>query len=113
LTFTNTAVAGKNLIVQVTNTGGDLGSNQFDLQIPGGGFGLFDGCLTQFPNIPSWGQQYGGVSDRAACDVLPDVLQPGCYWRFDWFMGADNPSISFIEVECPAVLIANTQCERI
>ena len=27
---------GKSMIVQVTNTGGDLGQNQFDVQIPGG-----------------------------------------------------------------------------
>lgn len=31
LTFTSGAVAGKKMIVQATNTGGDLGSNQFDL----------------------------------------------------------------------------------
>ena len=113
LTFTNTAVSGKNLIVQVTNTGGELGNNQFDLQIPGGGVGMFNGCSTQFPDSYSWGQQYGGVSQRLDCDHLPDVLRPGCYWRFDWFMGADNPSVSFTEIECPAVLIANTHCKRI
>jgi len=33
LTFTSTAVAGKKMIVQVTNTGGDLGSNHFDIQV--------------------------------------------------------------------------------
>lgn len=33
LTFTSTAIAGKQMIVQATNTGGDLGSNQFDLAV--------------------------------------------------------------------------------
>lgn len=33
LTFTSTAIAGKKMIVQATNTGGDLGSNQFDLAV--------------------------------------------------------------------------------
>lgn len=33
LTFTSGAVKGKQLIVQATNTGGDLGSNQFDLAV--------------------------------------------------------------------------------
>lgn len=33
LTFTSTAVAGKTMIVQATNTGGDLGANQFDLAV--------------------------------------------------------------------------------
>lgn len=35
LTFTSGAVAGKQFVVQITNTGGDLGGNQFDLEIPG------------------------------------------------------------------------------
>lgn len=33
LTFTSGAVAGKQMIVQATNTGGDLGSNQFDIAV--------------------------------------------------------------------------------
>jgi hypothetical protein len=33
LTFTNTALQGKKMIVQVSNTGGDLGTNQFDLAV--------------------------------------------------------------------------------
>ena len=35
LTFTSGPVAGKTLVVQITNTGGDLSGNQFDLEIPG------------------------------------------------------------------------------
>lgn len=31
LTFTSGAASGKQMIVQVTNTGGDLGNNHFDL----------------------------------------------------------------------------------
>ena len=33
LTFTSGPVSGKKLIVQASNTGGDLGSNQFDLAV--------------------------------------------------------------------------------
>ena len=47
LTFTSAGIEGKKMVVQVTNTGGDLGSNHFDLQIPGGGVGIFNGCETQ------------------------------------------------------------------
>ena len=113
--FTSGAVIGKEMIVQVTNTGGALGNNQFDLQMPGGGMGIYDGCSSQFPdtNPSSWGQQYGGVSERSDCDRLPDVIQAGCYWRFDWFMNADNPTVSFKQVTCPSVLTANTQCTRL
>lgn len=33
LTFTSGAVQGKKMVVQATNTGGDLGSNHFDLAV--------------------------------------------------------------------------------
>ncbi|KAG9244716.1 glycoside hydrolase family 45 protein [Calycina marina] len=113
LTFTSGAVAGKQLIVQATNTGGDLGSNQFDLAMPGGGFGIFDGCTTEF-GTPSggWGAQYGGISERSQCDSFPSALQAGCYWRFDWFENADNPAITFEQVTCPAALTAKSGCVR-
>ncbi|CAF2616788.1 unnamed protein product [Rotaria sp. Silwood2] len=113
LIFTSGPVIGKELIVLVTNTGGDLGNNHFDLQMPGGGVGLFNGCSSQFPGPYSWGQTYGGVSQRSDCANLPVVIQAGCYWRFDWFMNADNPTMSFKQVSCPSVLTANTQCIRV
>jgi len=115
LVFTSGPVVGKQMIVQVTNTGGDLGNNQFDLEIPGGGFGIFDGCQSQFPgtNSASWGQTYGGVTQESDCANLPLALQRGCYWRFDWFQDANNPSMNFQQVTCPTALTDNTQCVRL
>ncbi|TGO81021.1 hypothetical protein BPOR_1419g00010 [Botrytis porri] len=113
LTFTSTALAGKKMIVQATNTGGDLGSNQFDLAIPGGGVGIFNGCTTEFGAPPSgWGAQYGGVSAASACATFPAALQPGCNFRFNWFKGANNPAVNFKQVACPAALTKNTGCKR-
>nr|BAF57479.1 putative glycosyl hydrolase family45 [uncultured symbiotic protist of Cryptocercus punctulatus] len=112
LTFKDTAASGQKLLVQVTNTGGDLGSNQFDLAIPGGGLGIFtDGCPAEFG---SWngGSQYGGVSSASQCSQLPSALQSGCQFRFDWLKGADNPSVSFTEVTCPSELTSITGCTR-
>jgi len=113
LTFTSGAVNGKKMIVQATNTGSDLGDNHFDLQMPGGGVGIFNGCTSEF-GAPSsgWGAQYGGISSRSECDSFPTELQAGCYWRFDWFENADNPSVSFEEVTCPTELTAKTGCTR-
>ncbi|KAI0158080.1 cellulase-like protein [Xylariaceae sp. FL1272] len=113
LTFTSGPVSGKKMIVQASNTGGDLGSNHFDLAIPGGGVGLFNACTNQYGAPPQgWGQQYGGISSRAECDSFPDALKDGCYWRFDWFGGADNPSVTFTQVACPAALTAKSGCAR-
>jgi hypothetical protein len=113
LTFTNTAIAGKQMIVQVTNTGGDLGENHFDIQMPGGGLGIFDGCSSQFnTNAASWGERYGGLRSEDGCNNLPQSLQAGCHWRFGWFKNADNPEMEFEEVACPAELVAKTGCRR-
>jgi hypothetical protein len=101
------------MIVQSTNTGGDLGSNHFDLLIPGGGVGLFNGCQSQFgQSLP--GQQYGGVSSRSECDSsnMPQALRNGCYWRFDWFQNADNPTVNFKQVKCPSELTSISGCKR-
>lgn len=77
LTFTSTAIAGKKMIIQATNTGSDLNANQFDLAIPGGGVGIYNGC-TQEWGAPSegWGAQYGGISTDT-CSTFPAALQPG------------------------------------
>ncbi|XP_050300226.1 endoglucanase-like isoform X3 [Anthonomus grandis grandis] len=111
LTFKN-ALAGKTFVVQNVNTGGDLGSNQFDIQIPGGGVGIFTrGCQTQW-NAPSsgWGQQYGGVTSDAECDELPTELQAGCHFRFGWYENADNPQVDFEQITCPTELTSLTGC---
>ncbi|KAI1274217.1 glycoside hydrolase family 45 protein [Xylaria sp. FL0933] len=113
LDFTSGPVAGKSMIVQSTNTGGDLGSNQFDILMPGGGVGIFDGCKSEFgQSLP--GAQYGGVSSRADCDSasMPEALRAGCYWRFDWFQNADNPGVTFTQVQCPSQLTAISGCKR-
>jgi hypothetical protein len=43
LTFTSGPVNGKKMVVQVVNSGNDLGNDQFDLAIPGGGQGSLGG----------------------------------------------------------------------
>ncbi|KAJ3047732.1 hypothetical protein HK097_011253 [Rhizophlyctis rosea] len=113
LTFTSGPVAGKKHVVQILNTGGDLGQGHFDLQIPGGGVGLFNGCSSQW-GAPSsgWGAQYGGISSASQCSQLPSQLQSGCNWRFNWFKNADNPSVTFRKVTCPSELTSKSGCSK-
>lgn len=101
------------MVVQITNTGGDLSQNHFDLQMPGGGVGIFNGCEDQWgTSHDGWGQRYGGISSRDQCSQLPGQLQNGCYWRYDWFMGADNPEVELERVQCPRSILDRTKCER-
>ncbi|WP_257455648.1 hypothetical protein [Archangium lipolyticum] len=114
LQFTSGFVKGKTHVVQVIDTAvSDGKSNVFDLLIPGGGVGLFNGCTSQF-NAPGdgWGARYGGVSSKAECARLPADLRAGCNWRFDWFSNADNPTVSFRRVKCPTAITARTGCIR-
>jgi hypothetical protein len=113
LDFTSSPVIGKSMIVQVINTGADVGANQFDLQIPGGGVGMYNGCSSQWgASNNGWGQRYGGVGSRQECNALPKQIRDGCYFRFDWFKGADNPTMTYSKVKCPAELVAATGCSR-
>nr|ADU33346.1 endo-beta-1,4-glucanase [Leptinotarsa decemlineata] len=105
-------LAGKQMLVQLTNTGSDLGQNHFDIAIPGGGVGIFTlGCSTQW-GVPEngWGERYGGVTSIEECDELPDVLQEGCRFRFTFMEGVSNPAVSFYQVKCPAELIDISKC---
>ncbi|KAG7124710.1 Endoglucanase-5 like protein [Verticillium longisporum] len=102
------------MVVQATNTGADLGSNHFDLAIPGGGVGIYNACTAQYNAPPNgWGDQYGGIRSRAECDAFPEALKSGCYWRFDWFLNADNPQVNFRQVSCPAALTSRSGCRRV
>ncbi|UJR07256.1 hypothetical protein I4U23_011544 [Adineta vaga] len=113
LDFTSEPVRGKSMIVQVTNSGKDVADHQFDLQIPGGGVGIFNGCSSQW-NAPNdgWGQRHGGVNSRDECSSLPEQIRDGCFFRFDWFKGADNPTMTYSKVDCPRELIDITGCSH-
>jgi len=111
LEFTSGPIAGKQMVVQITNTGGDLSNNHFDIQMPGGGVGIFNGCSSQFgAGNDGWGERYGGVKSAAECSQLPAALQDGCKWRFNCFKNADNPSVTFERVQCPKELTDITGC---
>lgn len=113
LQFTSGAISGRTLVVQVVSLGASTGSNHFDLLIPGGGVGVLNGCTNQW-SAPAdgWGARYGGVSSRSGCDQLPAALRPGCQWRFDWMQNAENPSVSYRRIKCPAEITAKSSCVR-
>ena len=109
------ALKGKQMVIMVSNIGGDVGSNQFDIMIPGGGVGQFNGCGVQL-GIGSTGAQYGGfISDCSSnndpvscvknkCSIFSKYpkLQAGCEFSATWYNAADNPTFRFEELEsCP------------
>jgi hypothetical protein len=111
------AIAGKHMIVKVTNTGGDVAGNQFDLMIPGGGVGLNpDTCKKQW-NASDLGATYGGFLTscggttheerkecvRQKCSLIPaGDARNGCLWFVDWFQAADNPNFRYEPIDCPS-----------
>jgi len=96
------------MIVQVSNIGYDVkGDHSFDIMIPGGGQGLFQGCPKYFPGTSNddadCGTRYGGCDAKHECGKLPSKLRKGCMWRFDW-LKASNPYVDFRRVQCPKQL---------
>ncbi|CAG9766808.1 unnamed protein product [Ceutorhynchus assimilis] len=104
-------ILGKQLIAQITNTGGPLFHNHFDIAMHGGGAGPATfGCWNQW-NAPlgGWGSPISGVATVEECDELPSDYQAGCRWRFNW-LGVENPDVEFEEIVCPQELTRITGC---
>jgi Glycosyl hydrolase family 45/ShK domain-like len=120
------ALNGKTMVIQATNIGG-IEQNQFDLLIPGGGVGDFNGCSGQWGiDNGELGAQYGGFlpackqahsGDHAGvkqcmrdkCESVFGTrnlteLYEGCMWFADWFEAADNPQFTFQQIDCPQAL---------
>jgi hypothetical protein len=110
------ALAGKHMIVKVTNTGGDVAGNQFDLMIPGGGVGLNPNTCKQQWNASDLGPTSGGFLTgcsgsyeqkkacvRQKCSVIPEGdARNGCLWFVDWYQAADNPNFRYESIACPS-----------
>ncbi len=122
------AIAGKTMIVQATNIGGDVGGGQFDILIPGGGVGAMNACTRQLGlSSGELGAQYGGLLTRCKeqvggadhqalkscmsqrCTSVFESrglseLAAGCRWFVEWFEAADNPALVYKEIPCPQEL---------
>ena len=111
-----------------TNIGSDVEGGQFDVMIPGGGVGIYNGCGNLFDTSNT--EQYGGLlsdceksvgydgSDediykkRKECLIkkcssvfskrLPAKM--GCLFLANFMEAAGNPLHSYKEVNCPDAL---------
>ncbi|MBN1696168.1 MAG: hypothetical protein JW881_01530 [Spirochaetales bacterium] len=123
------ALEGKRMIVMAINIGYDVSGGQFDILVPGGGVGAFNGCSTQWGiSNDQLGAQYGGLlsacnqavgyyDHEAIKNCLRDKndqlfrakglteMAQGLDWFIDWFEAADNPMLIFREVSCPQELV--------
>ena len=118
------SLVGKHLIVMSNNVGYDVAGGQFDVMIPGGGYGIFDGCSAKM-GWGSQGSQYGGLLDQCETesnyksDKYKSCLQnkcaasfssdpeakEGCLFLANWLNAAGNPLLTYKEVECPQELL--------
>lgn len=119
----HTKLKGKHLIVMSNNVGYDVAGGQFDVMIPGGGYGIFNGCGSKM----GWGDQgsqYGGLLDQcetennynsakykscltAKCEKSfsgDAQAKEGCLFMATWMNAAGNPLLDYKEVECPKEL---------
>ena len=118
---------GKTLVVMASNIGYDVAGGQFDVMIPGGGFGAFNGCSQMGWKIPQNTETYGGFlsdcekeagwdgdtySKRKECltnkcneaFANDTEAKEGCLFLATWMEAAGNPLHEYKEVECPEAL---------
>ena len=115
-------MAGKTMIVMASNIGYDVSGGQFDIMIPGGGVGAFDGC-TDLWGV-DLGQRTGGLLFSCEIEVgynlteeemyiqrkeclskrckatfakYPELLK-GCMFLAEWMEAAGNPMHTYKEV---------------
>ncbi len=135
LTFTGTGkyssdanqqkLKGKQMVVMATNIGGDVGSGQFDIMIPGGGVGAYNGCSKM--GLSCSGAQYGGLlsdcetSSGYKASTYKSCLinkcnteyannakaKEGCLFLANWMEAAGNPNLTYVQVNCPQELVNN------
>ena len=131
LTFTGTgkyetkanheALKGKKLLVMASNIGYDVAGGQFDIMIPGGGVGIYNGCANVWSTA---GERYGGLLSDCENSVgySGDLLTKrkncliercneefedhadglaGCLFLANFMEAAGNPNHNYVEVECP------------
>lgn len=123
-------MSGKKLIVMASNCGYDVAGGQFDILIPGGGVGAFDGC-TDLMGV-DLGMRTGGLlysceievgyndsedvmyTKRKECLVnlckktftFSKDLLDGCLFLANWMEAAGNPVHNYKPVDCPNELKA-------
>ena len=121
---------GKTLVVMASNIGYDVSNGQFDIMIPGGGVGMYNGCSAM--GWGNQGKQYGGLlSDceeeigysgddntiytrRKQCltnkcnQVFANdsEAKDGCLFLATWMEAAGNPKHEYKQVDCPSALSA-------
>ncbi|KAF3906422.1 Endoglucanase-5 [Dactylellina cionopaga] len=114
LSFINGGLQGKRMVVQASNTGYDDPTRTiFGVGSPGQP-DYADGCLNRFDGAGDGflGKNGNPVTTRDDCKSLPTPLQAGCLWRFDWFLDAFKPNMTFQRVKCPKALTDVTGCIR-
>ena len=121
-------LANKKLIVMASNIGYDVAGGQFDVMIPGGGVGIFNGCSDILGT--NLGAQYGGLlsdcenqvgyslndddmyTQRKECLINKcntlfsgkALAKQGCLFLANFLEAAGNPLHTYREIECPQVL---------
>ncbi|MCL2284088.1 MAG: hypothetical protein FWC26_12300 [Fibromonadales bacterium] len=117
-------ISGKKMVLMISNIGGDVSGDQFDIMIPGGGVGAFNALSNQISQLggssSDLGVQYGGFRGKCGnsvscvqgmCNTAFSSsglanLKAGCQWYIDWFGISNNPTAYVKEITCPSELVA-------
>lgn len=101
------------MIVQYFHTDNSLYANQIDIALPGGNIGENPlGCNSQWnASSNGWGKPYWEIANKTECALLPEELQKGCTFRYDWMEGLSVNVVTFEQVKCPAEIVTVSGCD--
>ncbi|KDQ58657.1 glycoside hydrolase family 45 protein, partial [Jaapia argillacea MUCL 33604] len=111
-TWTSGAAAGKSMIVQAINAGGENLCKGY-MHTPGGGIGDYNGCTSQYGAPSGGGAGNTAVSTQLVPSVLnylltykPAAIGGGNAYRPHVFIGPSRTSKSTAPLSLPAFLVA-------
>ena len=52
------------------------------------------------------------ILSREQCVNLPESLQNGCFFKFDWLKNIQKPNITYTKIQCPKELTDKSGCRQ-
>lgn len=113
LNFEDPVLMKKKMIVQYFDTGDYLYPGQINLAMPGSNLGENPlGCDSQWnASANGWGKPFWEIKNETQCELLPKQLQKGCLFRYDFLKGLLVNPVTYVQVKCPAEIVAVSGCD--
>ncbi|UJR34608.1 hypothetical protein I4U23_027385 [Adineta vaga] len=67
-------------------------------------------CIDQWRNGNYQYEYSSDIKSREECFKLPQPIQNGCLFKYDWFKGIEKPNMIYTKTQCPKEIIDRSGC---